>query len=124
MKTGMEKFSLPHNEDFFNCIVGSGVQLGPLGTAATNRPTVPAPYDYDDDGKNWWNNWQGKQNYSEKTCPSAALSTINPTFCPEANPDRRGGKPATNRLSYGTAMKKIKRIKKALRSVFFAQETL
>jgi hypothetical protein len=24
------------------------VQLGPLGTAATNRPIVPAPGDYDD----------------------------------------------------------------------------
>jgi hypothetical protein len=29
-------------------IVGGGVQLGPLGTAATNRPIVPAPVDYDD----------------------------------------------------------------------------
>jgi hypothetical protein len=29
-------------------IVGGGVQLGPLGTAATNRPIVPAPGDYDD----------------------------------------------------------------------------
>jgi hypothetical protein len=29
-------------------IVGGGVQLGQLGTAATNRPTVPAPGDYDD----------------------------------------------------------------------------
>jgi hypothetical protein len=29
-------------------IVGSGVQLGPLSTAATNRPTVPALGDYDD----------------------------------------------------------------------------
>jgi hypothetical protein len=29
-------------------IVGRGVQLGPLGTAATNRPIVPAPGDYDD----------------------------------------------------------------------------
>jgi hypothetical protein len=28
--------------------VGGGVQLGPLGTGATNRPTVPAPGDYDD----------------------------------------------------------------------------
>jgi hypothetical protein len=27
--------------------VGGGVQLGPLGTAATNRPIVPAPSDYD-----------------------------------------------------------------------------
>jgi hypothetical protein len=25
-----------------------GVELGPLGTAATNRPIVPAPGDYDD----------------------------------------------------------------------------
>jgi hypothetical protein len=29
-------------------IVGGGVQLGPLGTAATSRPVVPAPGDYDD----------------------------------------------------------------------------
>jgi hypothetical protein len=29
-------------------IVGDGVQLGPLGTAATNRPIVPAPADYND----------------------------------------------------------------------------
>jgi hypothetical protein len=29
-------------------IVGGGVQLGSLGTAATNRPTVSAPGDYDD----------------------------------------------------------------------------
>jgi hypothetical protein len=28
--------------------VGSEVQLGPLGTVATNRPTVSAPGDYDD----------------------------------------------------------------------------
>jgi hypothetical protein len=27
--------------------MGGGVQLGPLGTAATNRPIVPAPGDYD-----------------------------------------------------------------------------
>jgi hypothetical protein len=29
-------------------IVGGGVKLGPHGTTATNRPTVPAPGDYDD----------------------------------------------------------------------------
>jgi hypothetical protein len=49
--------------------------------------------------RNWWNDWQGKPKYSEKTCPSAALSTTNPTFCL----GHRGGKPVTNRLSYGTA---------------------
>jgi hypothetical protein len=29
--------------------VESGAQLGPFGTAATNRPNVPAPGDYDDE---------------------------------------------------------------------------
>jgi hypothetical protein len=29
-------------------IVGAGAELGPLGTTATNRPTVPAQADYDD----------------------------------------------------------------------------
>jgi hypothetical protein len=30
---------------------------------------------------NWWNeNWQGKPKYSEKTCPSAILSTTNSTW--------------------------------------------
>jgi hypothetical protein len=33
---------------FLTGIVGGGVQLGPLGTAATNRPIVPAPGVYDD----------------------------------------------------------------------------
>jgi hypothetical protein len=33
---------------FLICIVGGGVNLGPLGTATTNRPIVPAPGDYDD----------------------------------------------------------------------------
>jgi hypothetical protein len=28
--------------------VGGGVQLVPLGTAATNKPVVPAPGNYDD----------------------------------------------------------------------------
>jgi hypothetical protein len=49
---------------------------------------------------NWWSeDWQGKPKYSEKACPSATLSTTNPT----SNLGRRGGKPATNRLSYGAA---------------------
>jgi hypothetical protein len=40
----------------------------------------------------------------EKTCPSATLSTTNPIWPgPGLNPGRRGGKPATNRLSYGAA---------------------
>jgi hypothetical protein len=34
---------------FLISIVGDGVQLGPLGTAATSRPILPAPYEYDDE---------------------------------------------------------------------------
>jgi hypothetical protein len=46
----------------------------------------------------------GETKYSEKTCLSATLSTTNPTCLdPVLNPGRRGGKPATNRLSYGAA---------------------
>jgi hypothetical protein len=33
---------------FFNSKSGGEVQLGPLGTAATSRPTVPTQGDYDD----------------------------------------------------------------------------
>jgi hypothetical protein len=40
----------------------------------------------------------------EKTYLSATLSTTNPTWLDLGlNPGRRGGKPATNRLSYGVA---------------------
>jgi hypothetical protein len=35
-----------------------------------------------------------------KTCPSATLSTTNPTWTdPASNPGLPGGRPATNRLS-------------------------
>jgi hypothetical protein len=50
--------------------------------AATVWPIVPAQ-----DDRWWWlwsnrlnANWQGKPKYSEKTCPSATLSTTNPTW--------------------------------------------
>jgi hypothetical protein len=74
--------------------------LGPLGTAATNRPIVPAPGDYD--GEIGGMIGRGNQSTRRKPAPSAALSTTNPTCCPGANPGRRGGNPASNRLSYGT----------------------
>jgi hypothetical protein len=65
-------------------------------------PIVAAP-----DDVCWWvwssrwnENWQGKPNLSENTCQSTALSTTNATW-PDSS--RCDGKPATNRLSYGTA---------------------
>jgi hypothetical protein len=46
------------------------------------------------------NEWQRKQKYSEKHCPSAALSAIDPTWF---GPGCLIGKPVTHCLSYGTA---------------------
>jgi hypothetical protein len=46
--------------------------------------------------------WQGKTKYSEETCPGATLSTTKSHMMTRSRtPDRSGGKPATNRLSYG-----------------------
>jgi hypothetical protein len=53
--------------------------LALLGTTATSGLTVPTPSDYDNGEVGGMIIWQGKINYSEKTCPSAALSTTNPT---------------------------------------------
>jgi hypothetical protein len=62
--------------------------------------------DDDDFWSNWWNEiLQGKPKYSEKTYPSATLSTTKSHMTdPVSNPVRSGGKPATNRLSYGVAL--------------------
>jgi hypothetical protein len=73
----------------------------PLGRSATNWSVVP------DRGlwRIWWNqNWRGKPRYSGETCPNFALSTANPIGLElKSNSGRRGGKPATNCLSYGKA---------------------
>jgi hypothetical protein len=36
------------NHNFFNSNSVGGVQLDPLAIMATNRPSMPAPADYDD----------------------------------------------------------------------------
>ena len=47
---------------------------------------------------------RGKPTTRRKTRPSATLSTTNPTWTdPGSNPGLRSGRPATNRLSHGTA---------------------
>jgi hypothetical protein len=59
--------------------------------------------DEDDFWSNWWSeNWQGKPKYSEETYPSATLSTTKSHMTDPVS-DRSGGKPETNRLSYGAA---------------------
>jgi hypothetical protein len=60
-------------------------------------------------GERRWNdidreNWGTRR----KTCPSAILSTTNPTWIdPGTNSGFRGERAATNRLSHGTALKII-----------------
>jgi hypothetical protein len=79
--------------------VGGGVQLGPLGTAATHRPIVSALGDYDD-GEIGGMIGRGNRCTRSKPAPVPLCPPQNP---PDANPGCRGGKPASNRLSYGTA---------------------
>jgi hypothetical protein len=71
---------------------GGGVQLGPHGTAATNRPIVPAPGDYDDGeicgmiiGRRNRSTWR-------KPAPVSLCPLQTPHACPDANPSRRCGK--------------------------------
>jgi hypothetical protein len=78
-------------------IVGGGVQFGPLGTVATNWPIVPTPGDYNDGEI-------GGTIVGRRSLPQCHFIHHKPhMLCPDANPGRRGGKPATNRLSYVTA---------------------
>jgi hypothetical protein len=58
-------------------------------------------------GERRWNDILRGENRRtrRKTCHSATLSTINPTWIdPGANPGLRGERPATNNLSHGTAL--------------------
>jgi hypothetical protein len=48
--------------------------------------------------------WQGKPKHSEETCPGATSPTTKSHMTTRSRtPDRSGGKPDTNRLSYGAA---------------------
>jgi hypothetical protein len=67
--------------------------LGPLGNAATNRSIVPTPGDYDD-GEIGGMIGKGKRSTRKEPAPGAALFTTNRTWYLDANPGRRGGKPA------------------------------
>jgi hypothetical protein len=59
-------------------------------------------YEY---GERRWNDIdRGNRRTRRKACPSATLSTTNPTWIdPGANSGLRGERPASNRLSHGTA---------------------
>jgi hypothetical protein len=79
---------------FFKLIVGvetnwvHSVLRPPIGLLCQPRVIIMMDNLVNDD-------WQGKPKYSEKACPNVALSTTNPTCCPDSNPGSRDGKPAT-----------------------------
>jgi hypothetical protein len=83
--------------------VEGGVQLGPLGTTATNRPVVPAQGNYNNGEIGGMTIGRGNRSTWRKPAPVPHSPPQTPHACPEAKPGRRGGRPATNRLSYGTA---------------------
>jgi hypothetical protein len=85
--------------------VGGGVQLGPLGTAATNGPIVPAPGEYDVGEIGGMVIGRGNQSTQRKPAPVPLCPPQTPHACPDANPGCCGGKPVTNRLSHGMALK-------------------
>jgi hypothetical protein len=96
-------FIIASHLNYLCFFIASEVGLSPL-YCGHFWPIVPAPDDrWGWLWSKWWNeDWQRKPRYSEKTCHSATLSTTNPTWPdPGSNPGRRGGKPMTNRLSYG-----------------------
>jgi hypothetical protein len=89
----------------FVLVSWGGVRMSPHDRPATNRPILPAPDAiWSVWSSQWNNNWQGKPNYSEETCPSSTLSTTNSRW-PDLGliPGERGGKSTTNRLGYGAA---------------------
>jgi hypothetical protein len=74
---------------------GGGVQLGPLGTTASNRPIVPAPGDYEDGEIGGMMIGGGNQSIRRKPAPGPLSPPQTPHACRDANPSRRSGKPAT-----------------------------
>jgi hypothetical protein len=77
--------------------------LCPLGTAATNRPIVPAPGDYGDGEIGGMMIARENRGTRRKPAPVPLCPPQIPHAFPDGNPGSCGRKPATNRLSYGTA---------------------
>jgi hypothetical protein len=78
--------------------------LVPLGPATTNRPIVPALGDFDDGEIGGMMIGKGNRSTRRKPAPVPLCPTQTAHACPDWNPGHRGGKPATNRFSYGTAL--------------------
>jgi hypothetical protein len=67
--------------------VGGGVQLGPLGTAATNRPIVPTPGDYDDGEIGGMMIGKGNRSTRRKPAPVPLYPPQTPHALPGREPE-------------------------------------
>jgi hypothetical protein len=74
--------------------------LSPLGIAATNRSIVPTPGDFDDGELGGMMIGRGNRSTRRKPAPVPLCPSQTPHACPDANPDRRDGKPPTTDLPY------------------------
>jgi hypothetical protein len=88
---------------FLILIVGVGVQLGPLGTSAPSSPIVPTPGDYEDGQFGWTMIGRGTEVVGENLPQCNFVHHKSHMIWLGTNPGRCDGKPATNRLSSGTA---------------------
>jgi hypothetical protein len=84
-------------------VMRGGVQLSPICTTAANRLILLASGDYND-GENGGMIGRGNRSTQRNRAPMPLCPPQTPHDCRDANPGLRGGKPATIRLSYGTAL--------------------
>jgi hypothetical protein len=70
----------------FNSNSEGGVQVGPLGTAATNRPIVPAPSDYDDGEIGGLMTGRGNRSNRRKPAPMPLCPSLTPHALPGCEP--------------------------------------
>jgi hypothetical protein len=63
-----------------------GIQLGPLGTAATNRPIMPAPGDYEDGEIGGMMIGRGNRSTRRNLTPVPLCPPQTPNVCLNANP--------------------------------------
>jgi hypothetical protein len=101
---------------FLICIVGGGNKVHSTLRPLNDLSCQPRVIMIMEKSVEWW---QGKPKYSEKTCPSVALSTTNHTCCPYANPGRRGGKPVSNR--WATAWPMTYMLVRCLGVIFYSE---
>jgi hypothetical protein len=76
---------------FFNWNSGGWSSTG--STAATNRPIVPAPGDYDDEEIGGMMIGRGNRSTQRKAAPVLLCPPQTPHACPDANLGHRGGNP-------------------------------